>query len=83
MKVELVRIGNSRGVRIPKSIIEQCGFGAKVDLRIERDRLVITPQRVPREGWAEDFKAAGHARDDELLLDTAVQNDFNREEWHW
>ncbi len=50
MKVELVRVGNSRGIRIPKPIIEQCGFEDAVELRIENDHLVIAPARLPRAG---------------------------------
>jgi antitoxin component of MazEF toxin-antitoxin module len=41
MKVDLIRIGNSRGIRIPKPVIEQCGFGDTAELRIEQDRLII------------------------------------------
>jgi antitoxin MazE len=58
MKVDLVRIGNSRGVRIPKLLIDQCGFGDTVDLRVEQDCLVIAPDRLPRQGWEEAFQAA-------------------------
>ena len=46
MKTELVRIGNSRGIRIPKPIIEQCGFGERVELRVENHRLIVSPQRL-------------------------------------
>ena len=47
MKVERVRIGNSRGIRIPKPILEQCGFGNTVELRVENDCLVIAPEGPP------------------------------------
>jgi antitoxin MazE len=83
MKTELVRIGNSRGVRIPKPLIEQCGLGETVDLRVENDRLIISPGRRPREGWAEAFRAAGSSREDELLMERAGPNEFDREEWKW
>jgi len=82
MKVKLVRIGDSRGIRIPKSIIEQCGFEDAVELRIENDHLVIAPARLPREGWEEAFRAAGSSAHDELLLDIP-SNQFDREEWRW
>ena len=83
MKVELVRIGNSRGIRIPKPLIDQCGFGDTVDLRVERDCLVIAPDRSPREGWERAFQAADRSTEDQLLLDTTVPNEFDREEWQW
>ena len=80
MKVELIRVGNSRGIRIPKPIIEQCGFEDTVELRVENDHLVIAPARLPREGWEEAFRAAGSSTHDELLLDTAASQ-FDQEEW--
>ncbi len=81
MKVELVRIGNSRGIRIPKPILEQCGFGKTVEVRVENDCLVIAPDRLPRQGWKEAFRAAGPTADDELLLSTVPPNEFDREDW--
>jgi len=83
MKVELVRIGNSRGIRIPKPIIEQCGFGDTVELRIENDRLIITPNCPARQGWEEAFRAAGPAENDELELGMLPPNEFDRESWRW
>jgi len=83
MRAELVRIGNSRGVRIPKPLIEQCGLGDTVELRVENDCLVISPERRPRQGWEEAFQAAGPAADDELLLETGAPNEFDRKEWQW
>ena len=83
MKVELVRIGNSRGIRIPKPILEQCGFHDTVELRVENDRLVIAPSRLPRQGWEEAFRAAGPSASDELLLDAVPMNEFDLGDWRW
>ncbi len=82
MKVRLARIGNSRGIRIPKALIEQCGFGDMVELRAEPGRLVIAPERRPRQGWEEAFRAAGDSAADEILLE-APPNEFDHEEWRW
>jgi antitoxin MazE len=83
MKMALVRIGNSRGLRLPKPIIEQCGFGETVEMRVERGRLIITPARRPREGWEEAFRAARRGEPDEILLEGLGENRFDREEWEW
>lgn len=83
MKTELVRIGNSRGIRIPKPIIEQCGFGETVEVRVERDCLIVSPERRPRENWGDAFCASGHAASDELMLEGTGSNDFDHEEWKW
>jgi antitoxin MazE len=81
MKTELVRIGNSRGIRIPKPLIEQCGFGNEVELRVENECLIISPKQHSRQGWEEQFRRAGSATD-ELLLNTGA-NEFDRSEWRW
>jgi antitoxin MazE len=83
MKVEIVRVGNSRGIRIPKPILEQCGFTRSAELTVEDGQLVISPDRRPREGWEEAFQAAGPATRDELLLDGLPPNDFDLEDWRW
>ena len=84
MTLELVRIGNSRGIRLPKPLIDQCGFGDTVHVTVRGNRLIVSPDRPPRDGWEEAFKAAvakeGPA---ELLLDTLPANDFDRDEWQW
>jgi len=82
MEIELVRIGNSRGIRIPKALIEQCGLGEVVELRVAGDRLVISSRRAARAGWREAFERAGSATGDELLLE-GVRSEFDREEWEW
>ncbi len=82
MKAELVRIGNSRGIRIPKPLIEQCGFREIVELRVENDRLIVSPDRKPRAGWREAFRAAGSAIPDDVVLPD-FPNAFDDEEWTW
>ena len=93
MKTELVRIGNSRGIRIPKPFIEQCGLGETVELRVANDCLIISPGRQPRQGWDDAFRAPGHAAPghaasdhaahDELMLESAEPNEFDHKEWRW
>jgi antitoxin MazE len=83
MKTELVRIGNSRGVRIPKPLIEQCGLGETVELRVANNRLIISPGRQPRQGWDDAFRASRHATHDELMLENAEPNEFDHKEWRW
>jgi antitoxin MazE len=82
MRMDLVRIGNSRGIRIPKPVIEQCGFGDTVQVRVEKDRLVITADRTPRQGWREAFSSAATSAPDPVLL-ALPPNEFDAEEWNW
>jgi antitoxin MazE len=83
MKTGLVRIGNSRGIRIPKPLIQQCGFGDTVELHVEQNRLVIAPERRPRQGWKEAFVAAGSSAPDMLLFEGLPPNEFEAEDWVW
>lgn len=71
MRIKIVRIGNSRGIRIPKPLIEQCEFRDTVELRVEENRLIISPEQHARQGWEEAFRSAGSAAHDELLLEPA------------
>lgn len=83
MKLRLVRIGNSRGIRIPKPVLDQCRLQDAVELQVEEDRLVIFPRRRLREGWEEAFRSAGPSRDDELLVDALPPTEFDKVEWRW
>jgi antitoxin MazE len=61
MKSDLQRIGNSRGIVIPKAILDKCGFDRQVDIRVEGNKLILTPARSAREGWSEVFERAAKA----------------------
>ena len=56
MRAKLVRIGNSRGVRLPKAMIEEANLGDEVELVVRKDEVVIRRVKKVREGWAEDAK---------------------------
>lgn len=84
MQIELIRIGNSRGVRIPKSVIDQCGFGDRIELKVEDGRVILAKDRKPREGWSEALVAArATLAHDALLLDGIPENEFDRDQWIW
>jgi antitoxin MazE len=79
MKSRLVRIGNSRGLRLAKPLIEQLGIEDEVEMRAEGGALVIRPSRQVRVGWAD---AAAHlAASGEGLLDDGIATRFDAEEW--
>ena len=82
MRTELIRIGNSRGVRIPKPLIEECGLGETVEIQVIDRRIIVSPQRSPRESWSEAFRKAGSPLNDELLMDLSA-TEFDRKDWRW
>src|SRR5260370_215545 len=58
MRLELTRIGNSRGIRIPKPLIAQCGLSDVVEARVTPEGLVIAPHLAPRHAWNHAFPAS-------------------------
>ena len=75
MKVNIVSIGNSKGIRIPKSIIDQCNFNKEAELEVENNRLIIKPiKKEIREGWDKAFKLMHERKEDALLLSTKIIN---------
>lgn len=83
MKVSLVPIGNSRGVRIPASVIKACGFGDELEMRVEGGVVVLAPARSVREGWGEAFERMAAAGDDAPLVPDDLENRFDEEDWTW
>lgn len=84
MKARVVRIGNSRGIRIPKAVIEQCHLHGAVDLEIQQGQLVIRSASKARAGWDEAFKHMHRHGDDQLVDgDSAVPSKWDRKEWTW
>jgi antitoxin MazE len=82
MRTKLVRIGNSRGVRLPKPILEASGITDEVDLKVEDGRVVLMrPEGHPREGWAESIAAVD--ADDEDWSEWEFPNEFDENEWTW
>ncbi len=81
---KLVAIGNSRGVRLPKAMIEQVGLGDEVELEVVDGAIVIRRKRRPREGWAEAAKLLAE-RGEELppeILDM-TETEWERDHWRW
>lgn len=82
MKTRLIRVGNSRGIRLPKPVIEEAGLREEVELRVRPGAIVIEPATGPRAGWAEAAKRM-RARGEDRLLEPRATTRFDREEWEW
>ena len=82
MKTRLVRIGNSRGIRLPKLAIEEAGLSEDVELRVQPGVITIRPAAGPRAGWREAAKLM-RARGDDRLLDVPTPTRFDEKEWTW
>ena len=81
-KTRIVSIGNSRGIRIPKSLLEQSELGIEVEIRAEPGRLIVSSARRPRAGWSEAARRL-RAEGGDGLLDAPADTEFDRNEWQW
>jgi len=81
MQVNVVKIGNSKGIRIPKKILDQCQVDDALDLSVENNIIMLKPlHRKPREGWVEAAKRCHECGDDELLIPDVFDDDLD---WEW
>ncbi len=83
VKAKLVRIGNSKGIRIPKTILEQCHIDNEVELEAKEDCLIIKSSPSVREGWDDAFKRMHENNDDHMLLPESLCTGWDSEEWEW
>jgi antitoxin MazE len=85
MKTKVVKIGNSRGIRIPKSLIDESGLKSEVDLEVIDGQIIIKSISKSRESWDSAFKKMAKNKDD-ILLDPVIltrQSTWDKEEWEW
>ena len=82
VKARLVSIGNSRGIRLPKAVIEEAQLADEVELKAEPGCIIIRSAKPPRMGWADAAKRMHEVGDDQSLMpDTPTA--FDRHEWQW
>ena len=82
MQLKIIPIGNSKGIRIPKTILEQCHITTCVEMDVHSEHIILkSPQKKPREGWNQAFKQMAHSQEDKLLIDDTL--DWNDTEWIW
>jgi len=82
VKVNIVQIGNSRGIRIPKTLLEQCRLEGELELVPDGDQLILRSCARPRRKWDQAFRAMAK-RGDDGLLDADTKNDYDDSEWEW
>lgn len=76
MEMDIIKIGNSKGIRIPQAVLRQCGIDSKVELVVEDNCIIIKPVRTPRQGWAEALELMHKNKDDELMISEEIDNDM-------
>ena len=81
-KTRIVRIGNSKGIRVPKGLLDHSELPEEVELLAEPGRLVVRAARGPRAGWSAAAKAMRRKGDDQLL-DAPTPTRFDDKDWRW
>ncbi|HAO49886.1 MAG TPA: MazF family transcriptional regulator, partial [Runella sp.] len=68
-------IGNSRGIRLPKSILEKHSISDKIELVLEQGYIILKPKPEPRKGWEDAFKQMHERGDDTLLIRDLLEDE--------
>lgn len=82
IKSRIVKIGNSRGIRIPHTLLEQAGLSDEIEMSVEGDQIIIHPVRKARDGWEQHFALMAKNHDDQLLDEVTI-SEWDEEEWTW
>jgi len=83
MKAQIVQIGNSQGIRIPKVLLEESGIRGDVELEICPDGILIRNISKPRSDWDAKFKNLSEHDDDVAAADIPGSSQFEIKEWQW
>ncbi len=80
MDISIIPIGNSKGIRLPKTLLQKYNITDKIELILEKGYIILKPHSAPRLGWEESFKQMHKNGDDKLLMNDFFE-DENLEEW--
>tara|TARA_R110001583_G_C5438866_1_gene389654 strand:- start:318 stop:563 length:246 start_codon:yes stop_codon:yes gene_type:complete len=81
METSIIKIGNSKGLRLSKTILEKYNIKEKVELILEKGQIILRPIERPRKNWENEFKKMRINNDDRLLMND-VFDDENLDEWN-
>jgi antitoxin MazE len=80
MEISIVQIGNSKGIRLSKTLLEKYNIKDTVELILEKGYIILKPKSIPRKGWEKSFRKMHDTGDDKPLM-SDVFDDENFEEW--
>ena len=83
MRAQIVQIGNSQGLRIPKILLEESGIKGEVELEICPEGILVRNISKPRSDWDGKFKALADQDDDVPVSETSAESQFEVKEWQW
>lgn len=75
MQVSIIQIGNSKGIRLNKTLLEKYSISDKIELIMQDDCIVLRPILKPRSDWEEAFKHMHQNGDDKLIIDSFFEDE--------
>lgn len=81
MQLDIVKIGNSKGIRIPAHILKKCSIDDKVSLETEGEKIILKAAKKAREGWDKQFQLMRQNDDDKMLIDDLLP--LEEDDWEW
>ena len=81
METSIIKIGNSKGLRLSKTILEKYNIKDKVELILEKGQIILKPIEKPRRNWEKAFEKMRMNNDDKLLMNDVFDNE-NMDEWN-
>jgi antitoxin MazE len=82
IRSKVIKIGNSKGIRIPRALLEQAGLTNDVEMTVEGNKLIIHSLRSIRQDWSTHFATMSEKGDDQLL-DQTSSTQWEEDEWTW
>lgn len=82
MKTQIIKIGNSKGIRIPKPLLKQSNLDGEVELEVHDEGLLIKSSSKPRHNWARAFQEMSENDSDEMVIEDSP-NKYEKEHWRW
>jgi len=79
MELSIIRIGNSRGIRLNKSILQRYNIQDRVEVILEKGRIILKPVPNTRQGWEDEFREMHDKKEDTLLIPDVFEDE---EEWN-
>jgi antitoxin MazE len=80
MEISVVKIGNSKGIRLSKTLLERYNIKDSVELIMEKGYIILKPKEEVRKGWGEAFRKMDETGDDRALIPDVFE-DESFEEW--
>jgi antitoxin MazE len=82
MLVSIIPIGNSKGIRLPKTVLDECSVSDKMELKVQNKEIILRPvNNKPREGWKKEFHKMHKNEDDKLVIESNI--DSTNFDWDW